>query len=138
MAEFLAIEMAEWIERGLEFAAGAEDGARVRESPRAFLEFVAPAYRAGPLGLALIGRDGDPETALHRWLKVAENSPAGRMEAAARLLGIPVALARLVELNHRGGIPARAIARCLRAGALGMAMAADSRPAAAAAAARRA
>ncbi len=133
MAEFMAIEIAELIERGLEFAGdGADSEARVRESQRAFIEFADPTYRAGPLGLALIGRDGDPRVALDHWMQVTADSPSGRFEAAARLLGISEALARMVELNHRGGISARAIARSLRVGALGMVMTdprAASRPA---------
>ncbi|HTX38790.1 MAG TPA: hypothetical protein VME43_27375 [Bryobacteraceae bacterium] len=137
MAEFLAITIAEWIERGLELVTSRADGGlRVRESQRAFLELAGTTYRAGSLGLALIGKDGDPQVALQRWIQVSGNSLADQLEAAARLLGIPVALARLVELNHRGGITARVIAKNLRAGTLGMAMVADhpaiARPAAAA------
>ncbi len=126
MAEFLAITIAEWIERGLELVTNhADGGLRVRESQRAFLELAGTTYRAGSLGLALIGKDGDPQVALMRWMQVSGSSLADQLEAAARLLGIPVALARLVELNHRGGITARVIAKNLRAGTLGMAMVAD-------------
>jgi len=127
MAEFLAIEIAEWIERGLGFAESAEGVFRVRETQRVFLELADSTFRAGPLGLALLGKYGDPRVALRHWMTVADESPAGRLEAAARLLGIPAALARMVELNHRGGVTARTIARHLRAGALGMVMAAAPR-----------
>jgi hypothetical protein len=122
MAEFLAIAVAEWIERGLEFVSTAGSGFEVRESQRAFLDITGSTYRAGALGLAVIGKEGHPRAALERWKQAAGNAPADPLEAAAHVLGISVALARLVELNHRGGVAARDIARSLRAGALGMAM----------------
>ncbi len=119
MAELMAIEMAELIERGLAFATHLHpDDLRVRERPNVFLERVDTLYQASALGLALIGRTGDPRVAFHRWSEVSNSSPAGRFEAAARLLGISVALARLIEANHSYGLKAIAISRELRMGTL--------------------
>jgi len=123
MAEFLAIAVAEWIEHGLEFVANSPaSGLQVRESQRALLEIAGTTYRASALGLAMIGQQGDPRAALERWKQVAGSSPGDPLEAAARALGISIALARLVELNHRGGVAAMTLARDLRACTLGMAM----------------
>jgi hypothetical protein len=110
----MAIEAAELIESGLACA-------HVEETPRIFLEFVNSVYRAGVVGLALIGRTGDPANALRQWTEVSNTSPAGRFEAAAHLLGISVALVRLIEANHNNGLPANVIARSLRTGTLSLA-----------------
>jgi hypothetical protein len=121
MAEFVAIDVAELIERGLEYTTKTgRDGFRVQERSNAFLGLVGSVYFAGSLGLALIGRAGDPRNALDRWLEVSNRSAAGKFEALANLLGISVALARLVELNHFNGLTAREIARDLRTGSLGL------------------
>ena len=88
MPEYVAIELAEYIERGLEFSNG-----RFRD--------------AGALELAIIGKFGSPRRA---------TDPGVDSAAAARMLGIPVTLARLVELND--GMPAIEIAAGLRAGSL--------------------
>lgn len=121
MAEFVAMEVAELMERGLEFTTKTDDkGFRVKEEPNAFLGLVNSVYSASSLGLALIGRAGDPQTALEGWLEVSNRSAAGKFEALADLLGVSVALARLVELNHFNGLTAREIARDLRTGSLGV------------------
>lgn len=121
MAELMAIEVAEFIEDGLTLMAKTSTcGFRVRETPLAFLDCLGGAYQAGALGLAFIGKFGDPPAALNRWLEVSNASPAGKFEAAAKLLGIPVALARLVEINHHNGVPAAEIAGRLRIGNLGL------------------
>lgn len=121
MAEFMAIEVAENIERGLDSVANRpKSGFRVRENPFAFLDLLGHTYHAGALGLAFIGKAGDPRVALDGWMQVSNVSPAGKFAAAAGLLGISVGLARLVELNHRNGVPAAEIAGSLRIGALGL------------------
>lgn len=121
MAEFMAIEVAEYIERGLDTVANrSRGGFRVVETPLAFLDLFGHSYHAGALGLAFIGKAGDPRAALDGWLQVSNTSPAGKFEAAAGLLGISVGLARLVELNHRNGVPATEIAGSLRIGTLGL------------------
>jgi hypothetical protein len=122
MSECMAIEMAELIEQGLRLITSrACHGSQVQEKPNAFLERVGAIYYAGPLGLAFIARDGDPQLALDHWMQVSNDSDARGFEAAAQLLGISEALARLVQLNHRNGLTATAIARELRRGSLGMA-----------------
>jgi len=126
MAEFTAIEVAEYIERGLELA-GVRSAGRCRETHSAFLYLVGRTYCAGALGLALIGKAGDPKAALDSWLRVSNVCPAARFAAAAGLLGISEGLARLIELNHRNGVPAAEIAGCLRIGTLGLSF--RSRPA---------
>jgi hypothetical protein len=121
MAEFMATEVAEYIERGLSAAANRSKGTiRVLEMPGVFLDLLGRACHAGALGLACIGKTGDPRTALNDWLRVSNTSPAGKFAAAAGLLGITVGLARLVELNHRNGVPAAEIAGGLRMGTLGL------------------
>lgn len=120
MAQCVAIEMAELIEAGLSFS---HHNPPVRETAGVFLESAGQDYRAGALGLALIGSAGDPSAALHRWSEASNASTAGRFEAAARLLGISVALARLIEANHFNGLPAATIARNLRIGTLCLATA---------------
>ncbi|SPE43248.1 hypothetical protein SBA3_860017 [Candidatus Sulfopaludibacter sp. SbA3] len=121
MAEFMAIEVAEYIERGLDAVANRPRGGfRILETPHAFLDLFGHAYHAGALGLAVIGKAGDPQAALAEWLQVSNTSPAGKFVAAAGLLGISVGLLRLVELNHRNGVPAAEIAIGLRIGNLGL------------------
>jgi hypothetical protein len=114
MAEWVALEVAQLIERGLQFG--------VEEKSRIFLEASGAGCRAGVLGLAIVARAGDIRKALDRWTLVANGSPSRRIEAAAELLGIPIALARMLELNHRNGVSAALIARGMRAGTLGMTM----------------
>lgn len=121
MAECMAIELAELIEQGLAFTDGGQEGVRVKESPNALLELVDSVYRASALGLALIGRAGDPTVAHRQWMQVSNTSRAGKFEAIAQLLGVPVALTRLIEANHGNGRSARAIALNLRTGSLGLA-----------------
>ncbi len=117
----MSIEIAEYIERGLQALAGRPHGGfRVAETPCAFLDLSGHIYRAGALGLALIGKAGDAETAFDAWQQVSNTSPAGRFEAAAALLGVSVGLARLVEINHRNGVPAIEIAGSLRIGTLSL------------------
>lgn len=121
MAEWMTIEIAELIERGLELTrrqGGAASPAR--EKPNTLLELDGSMVHASPLGLALIGRAGDPRVAASRWLQAIQRYPGNRVEAAAYSLGIPIMLATLIELNHRHGADARAIAQKLRAGTLGM------------------
>jgi hypothetical protein len=118
----MSIEIAEYIERGLGTVAGrAHGGFRIVETPCAFLDLSGHTYCAGALGLALIGKAGDPQAAFHAWQQVSNTSPAGRFDAAAALLGISVGLARLVEINHRNGVPAMEIASSLRIGTLSLA-----------------
>jgi hypothetical protein len=129
MAEFFAAEIAELIEQGLAFATDrAPGGLRVQETPSVFLARAESVYHASALGLALIARSGDPGLALRRWSEVSNTSPAGRFEAAARLLGISVALARLIDTNHSNGLNAAAIAYELRIGTLGMATSRSTTP----------
>ena len=116
MAEFMAIEVAEYIERGQQFVLRSH--ASVRETPLCILDFLGRTYYASVLGLALIGKYRDPHAALKGWQQVSNTSPAGKFVAAAGLLGISVALARLIELNHRNGVPASEIAGSLRIGNL--------------------
>ena len=118
MAEWVAIRTAEMIESGLRFPG-------VQENPYLYLQTFSGGCRAGLLGLLMIARTGDPEIALQEW------TPLG-IDRAAELLGISVAFATMLELNHRNGLPARSIARSLRAGALSIAMP-SRRPRAAAA-----
>lgn len=121
MAEFMSIEIAEYIERGLVALSGRTHGGfRIVETPCTFLDLCERTYCAGALGLALIGKAGEPQAALHAWLQVSNTSPAGKFEAAAALLGISVGLARLVEINHRNGVPAAEIAGSLRIGTLSL------------------
>lgn len=120
MAEFMAIEVAEYIERGLAAAERPEGGFRVLESPLSFLHLRGSSYYAGVLGLAFIGKVGDPEVALGQWLGASTASPTAKLQVAARLLGVSTGLARLVELNHRNGVPAAEIALSLRIGTLGL------------------
>jgi hypothetical protein len=120
MAEFMAIEVAEYIERGLDVANRPKGGFRVRETPLAFLDLRRQTCHAGALGLALIGKAGDPQAALEGWLQISNISSAGKFATAAGLLGISVGLARLVEMNHRNGVPATEIACSLRIGTLGL------------------
>ena len=118
----MSIEIAEYIERGLASMGGRpHGGVRIVETPCVFLELCGRTYGAGALGLALIGKTGNPQAALEAWLQVSNSSPAGRFEAAAALLGISVGLARLVEINHRNGVPAGEIAGSLRSGTLSLA-----------------
>jgi len=128
MAEYIALEVAELIERGIEFLHTQNGRPAVLEKARAFLEFSDDAYRAGVLGLVMIAKIGDPQAALDRWATLANGSPARKLEAAAKVLGISPALARMIELNHRNGVSARAIARDLRCGTLGMTMSNGSIP----------
>lgn len=117
----MSIEIAEYIERGLEALAGRPHGGiRVVETPCAFLDLSGHTYCAGALGLALIGKAGSPQAAFEAWQQVSNTSPAGRFDAAAGLLGISVGLARLVEINHRNGVPASEIAGSLRIGTLSL------------------
>jgi hypothetical protein len=90
MAECMAIELAELIERGLELIS-----TRSRQP-------------GGALRLALIGKSGD--------LSARPRST----EDAAKLLGISTALVRLVELNDKDGVAPIEIARALRLGSLGL------------------
>jgi hypothetical protein len=130
MAELMAIEMAELIERGLEFARDeTPEGLRVQERSNVFLERVDAVYRAGALGLALVGRTADPGVALSQWMEVSNSSPSGRFEAAGRLLGISVALARLIEANHGNGLRATDVARELRIGTLSLSFCGRTAPA---------
>ncbi len=123
MAQWIGIEIAELIERGREFlGAATEDRLGVEEKARVFLDVSDGTCRAGVLGLAMIARAGDPRTAVHRWVLAAGAPSAHKLEAAAEILGIPVALARMIELNHRNGVTAAAIARGMRAGTLGIRM----------------
>jgi len=116
MAEWVGIQIAEWIERGLQFPG-------VQEKVRVFLEPSDTACSAGVLGLAMIGQTSDPRAAVDRWIRMAAGPPPRKLEAAAQFLGISVALARMLELNHRNGVSAGSIARGLRGGTLGMKMA---------------
>lgn len=117
----MSIEIAEYIERALGALAGRPHGGfRIVETPCAFLDLSGHTYCAGALGLALIGKAGDPQAALDAWLQVSNTSPAGKFEAASALLGISAGLAKLVEINHRNGVPAAEIAGCLRIGTLGI------------------
>ncbi len=121
MAECVAIEVAEYIEHGLEFAGRrARNAGRVVETPGIFLDAAETTYYAGALGLALMGKTGDPQKALSDWKQVSNTSPAGKFQAAADLLGITLALARLIELNHQNGVPALEIAGGLRTGSLSL------------------
>ncbi|HUA58087.1 MAG TPA: hypothetical protein VML19_04990 [Verrucomicrobiae bacterium] len=113
MAEWVGIQIAEWIERGLEFPG-------VEEKVRVFLEPSDSACGAGVLGLAMIGRVSDPRAAVDRWIRMAGGPSSRKLETAAQFLGISVALARMLELNHRNGVPAASIARGMRGGTLGM------------------
>ena len=117
----MSIEIAEYIERGLGALSGRTHGGfRIVETPCVFLDLSGRTYCAGALGLALIGKAGDPQAALDAWLQVSNTSPAGKFEAASALLGISVGLARLVEINHRNGVPAAEIAGSLRIGTLSL------------------
>ena len=117
----MSIEVAEYIERGLGVLAGRlKGGSRIAEAPRCFLDLAGRTYLAGALGLALIGKFGDPQAALDAWLQVSNTSPAGKFEAAAGLLGVSTGLARLVEINHCNGVPAIEIASSLRTGTLSL------------------
>jgi len=130
MAEWVAIEIAELIECGLGFLGGPQDDRLgVEEKPKVFLDVSGATCRAGLLGLAMIARAGDPQTAVDRWIMASNGSPGRRLEIAAEILGISIALARMLELNHRNGVAAAAIARCLRAGSLGMNMNSGAKPA---------
>jgi len=130
MAEWIAVEIAELIERGIEFLGDAQgDGLAVEEKPRVFLDLSGTTCKAGLLGLAIIAKAGDPRAAVARWILVANGSPARKLEAAAEMLGISVAFARMLELNHRNGVSAGDIARSLRAGSLGMMMGSGTIPA---------
>lgn len=129
MAEFMAVEIAELIEKGLAFATDrAPGGLRVQETPNVFLAHTESVYHAGALGLALIGRAGDPGLAFRKWTAVSNTSPAGRFETVARLLGISVAFARWIDANHSNGLKAAAIACELRIGTLGMATSRSTAP----------
>ena len=121
MGECIAIELAEWIEAGLACAAAsAHQPLQVVETPLVFLYQRGRICHAGALGLAYLGRSGAAAPALEHWTQLSPSSLAGRLDAAAALLGVPVALARLVEVNHRNTLSAREIARHLRAGTLGV------------------
>lgn len=123
MAEFMTMEVGEYIERGLALATNLSDkGFQVLETPATFLDLQGPICHAGALGLAFIGKADDPQTALDHWLEFSNRSPSGKLQAAAKLLGISVELARLAELNHRNGVPAAEIARRLRFGILGLSL----------------
>lgn len=123
MAEFLAVEAAEQIERGLSLVRDRTSHLDpVRETPGVFLERSESAYLAGALGLALIGKTGNPAVAWARWRQVTHLSIARKFDAAARMLGIPYALVRLIGMNHRNGIRASEIACALRAGSLGLSL----------------
>ena len=108
MAQWVAIRMAEMIECGLRFPG-------VQEKPYCYLDCSPDGCRAGLLGLLMIAHTGDPGIALQQWMPP-------RIERAAELLGISVAFATMLELNHRNGMPAGSIARSLRAGTLCMTM----------------
>ena len=90
MAECMAIEFSELIERGLKLISN------------------RPRQQGGALRLALIGKSGD--------LSVRPHSSEG----AAKLLGISLALVKLVELNDKDGVAPLDIARALRLGSLGL------------------
>jgi hypothetical protein len=120
MAEFMAVEMAELIERGLTFVSGQTSTGALQEKTNTFLQAVGVAYQAGALGLAMIGRFGDPGLALRQWDAVSNQSIAGKFEAAAQILGISLPLARLIDANHAAGLPASVIAQNLRMGTLGL------------------
>jgi len=77
----------------------------------------------------IIAKTGNPEAALKLWMPLANGSPARRLEAAANVLGISAALARMIELNHRNGMSALEIARDLRRGTLGMTISSGTVPA---------
>lgn len=129
VAEFLAIEIAEYIERGLHILArSSRADTRVLETPLSFLDLRGRTYHAGILGLALIGKAGDLRTAWDAWQPVSNTSTAGRFTAISTLLGVPVGLARWIELNHRNGIPAAEIAGSLRLGNLGLGCRTNSLP----------
>ena len=117
VAEFMSMETAELIEQGMTFL-----GAGVEEKPNVFLEQRGALFSAGALGLAMIGKSGGPRRALKEWSRVSNSSPAKRLESAAEFLGITIALARMVELNHRNGVAANGIANALRGGSLAMAV----------------
>jgi hypothetical protein len=120
--ECVATEIAELIEAGLELElARGPSQLVVQETPGAFLYLSGGICHAGALGLAFLGRIGNPRVALDQWLQVANASAGHKLEAAAALLGIAVALAKLVEINHRNGLEAAQVARSLRLGVLGIA-----------------
>ncbi len=136
MAEFLAIELAEYIERGLAWVEGRSGSeARVTETAGKFLRAAGDGYRAGALGLAFLGKAGGPQAALEHWAQFSNASQAAKIEAAAGILGVSEALTRLVDMNHRNGVPAAEIATSLRMGTLTLAFRAPpaARPKAAAA-----
>lgn len=90
MAECMAIELSELIERGLKLIAN-----RSRQ-------------QVGALRLALIGKSGD----------LSARPPSS--EGAAKLLGVSLVLVKLVELNDKDGVAPLDIARGLRLGSLGI------------------
>jgi hypothetical protein len=123
MAEYMAIEVGELIEKGLAVAASQPaDAYPVVEIKNAALELSREAYHASALGFAFIGKEGTVRGALARWQRNPNTSPGRRFLSAAKFLGISPTLARLIELNHRNGVPAIEIARRLRTGTLGLAM----------------
>lgn len=118
MAEFLAIEIADLIAAGLAFTTTARR-IPVREDSGRFLKSVNGAVYASALGLAIIGKFGDPQRALDRWTSAVRSTIEDEeFTVASSILGIPLALARLVEVNHRGGVAAAEIAVALRLGNL--------------------
>ena len=130
MAEYLAVEAAELIERGLTFVElRGSQPLCMREGITAFLKRDSQGISASALGLALVGRFGGPGAALESWRPFESQSRSARYEAAARLLGIPLPLVRLIELNHAGGAPAAEIAVNLRLGSLGLRTTPTARPA---------
>ena len=121
VSECIATELAELIEAGLAMDLPEAAGKlRIVETTHVFLHLRGSTCQAGALGLAFLGRARDPGAALDQWLQVESNSKCSKLEAAAHLLGVPVALAKLVEINHRNGLSAVEIARCLRLGVLGI------------------
>ena len=121
MAEIMAIEVAEYIERGLRVAANrSRSDWRVVETPGALLDADDRICRAGALGLAVVGKTGDARSALEDWRRAGRPAAENEFATAADLLGISVGLARLVGLNHENGVPAAEIAGALRTGTLGL------------------
>ncbi len=121
MPELLAFEIAEYIERGLKMTFGRSGAAsRIIENANSLLEFEERTFYAGALGLALIGKTGDAGAALESCRRAFCKSPDRKLDVLAGLLGIPVALAMLIEINHQNGVSAREIAASLRSGTLGL------------------
>src|SRR5882762_3706203 len=104
-------EIARWIEKGLDLSDPSRDRSfEIIECSASYLCYDRGMFRACILGLAAIGKYGDPHVAYGRYVCYGGDGH----DAMAKLLGIPVWFGKQLSDAHLAGVSATQILFALK------------------------